>query len=77
MTNIAINYGLCVLKSLTIKGRFMYEREHVHDLIKLAATGALKLGSTDVSDFKLEDWKKALDVAEETHDWGKIVSICP
>jgi D-arabinose 1-dehydrogenase-like Zn-dependent alcohol dehydrogenase len=76
-TNIPINYGVCVLKSLTIKGRFMYEREHVRDLIKLAATGALKLGSTEVSDFKLDDWKEALDVAEETHGWGKIVSICP
>jgi len=55
----------------------MYEREHVRDLIKLAATGALKLGSTNVSDFKLENWKKVLDIAEETHGWGKGVSICP
>jgi D-arabinose 1-dehydrogenase-like Zn-dependent alcohol dehydrogenase len=76
-TNIPINYGLCVLKSLTIKGRFMYEREHVRDLIKLAATGALKLGSNEVSEFKLEDCKEALDVAEDTHGWGKVVSFTP
>jgi D-arabinose 1-dehydrogenase-like Zn-dependent alcohol dehydrogenase len=76
-TNIPINYGICVLKSLTIKGRFMYEREHVQDLIKLAATGALKLGSSEISEFKLEDWKEALDVAEDTHGWGKVVSFSP
>jgi D-arabinose 1-dehydrogenase-like Zn-dependent alcohol dehydrogenase len=77
MTNIPINYGLCVLKSLTIKGRFMYERKHVRDLIKLAATGALKLGSIEVSEYRLEDWKEAMDVAADTHGWGKLVSITP
>jgi threonine dehydrogenase-like Zn-dependent dehydrogenase len=76
-TNIPLNNGLCVAKSLTIKGRFMYEREHVRDLIKLAATGALKLGSIDISEFKLEDWKEAVDVAEDTHGWGKVVCLCP
>jgi D-arabinose 1-dehydrogenase-like Zn-dependent alcohol dehydrogenase len=76
-TNIPINYGICVLKSLTIKGRFMYEREHVRDLIKLAATGALKLGEIDVTEFKLEDWKEAVDVAEDTHGWGTVVSFSP
>jgi D-arabinose 1-dehydrogenase-like Zn-dependent alcohol dehydrogenase len=74
-TDIPINYGFCVLKSLTIKGRFMYEREHVRALINLATTGALKLGSSEVTEFKLEDWKQALDVAEDTHGWGKVVCL--
>lgn len=75
--DIPISYSLCVLKSLTLKGRFMYEREHVQSLIKLAATGALELDRIEVAEFKLEDWKEALDVAWDTHGWGKLVTIAP
>jgi threonine dehydrogenase-like Zn-dependent dehydrogenase len=74
---IPINYTLCVIKSLTLKGRFMYDREAVRSFIKLAATGALKLGRIEVAEFKLEDWKEALDVAADTHAWGKLVTIVP
>lgn len=75
--DIPINYTLCVVKSLTLKGRFMYDRESVRSCIKLAATGSLKLGRIEVAEFKLEDWKEALDVAWDTHAWGKLVNLVP
>lgn len=76
--NIPINYGLCVIKSLTLKGRFMYGPSTMRDLIKLAATGALKPGRIDVSaKFELDEWKDAFDAAGESHRWGTLVNLMP
>lgn len=43
--NLAADYGQMLVKNLTIKGRYMYERKDIGGLIKLIEAGMLKLGS--------------------------------
>ncbi|KAF2477690.1 GroES-like protein [Lindgomyces ingoldianus] len=45
MADIEIPYMEVVFKNLRIQGQCMYEREHVRGLVKLAESGALKLGN--------------------------------
>ena len=79
--DIPISYQMAMSKSLTIRGQFMYERDDVRDIIKLAETGILKLGKSAgvdiVGEFPLEEWEKALDIAAKNPGAGKIVLFTP
>ena len=50
-------------KDLMLKGKWMYSRQDVKDLIKLIEIGVLKLGDRKAEKFALEDWEKAFDAA--------------
>ena len=75
--DIAVPYVLAVLKNLTIRGQYMYEREDVQGLIKLVESGVLKLGKKlghkVAHSFKLEEWEEAFRVASETKDPANLV----
>ena len=75
--DIAVPYVLAVLKNLTIRGQYMYEREDVQGLIKLVESGVLKigkkLGHKVAHSFKLEEWEEAFRVASETKDPANLV----
>ena len=62
---------------MTIKGKWMYERSDVNDLIKMAETGKLKLGNKKavkcIAEYPLEDWEKALERAETDVAEGFVV----
>lgn len=79
--DIPINHLMLVAKNLTIRGQFMYERQDVRGIIKLAETGVLKLGKSSgnhvMRQSQLEDWKKALDAAEKCSGAGKSVIFTP
>lgn len=75
MKDIAIPYAMAVMQNLTIRGQYMYEREDVWGLIKLAESGLLKLGIAVghevVGEFGLEDHEKAFDVAQQNPEAGE------
>lgn len=79
--DIAIPYAMAMLNNLTIRGQYMYEREDVRGLIKLAEAGLLKLGKSAghevVGNFPLEEWEKAMEVARQNLETGKIVVFTP
>ena len=79
--DIPISNLMLVAKNLTIRGQFMYEREDVRGLIKLAESGLLKLGKSAGGDvvarFPLQEWETALDVAEKNSGAGKLVLFAP
>jgi threonine dehydrogenase-like Zn-dependent dehydrogenase len=50
---------------LMLKGKWMYFRQDVKDLIKMIEIGVLKLGGQKVDKFSLEDWKKGFNAAGE------------
>ena len=52
-----------VTKDLQIKGKWMYSREDVKDLIRLIEMDILKLGGQKVERFSLDDWEKGFDSA--------------
>ena len=67
--NVEIPYLLVMTNSLHIMGRFMYDREHVQQLIKLVEAGLMKLGPGEASGvnarrYKLADVETVLSVAE-------------
>ena len=52
-------------RDLMLKGKWMYSRQDVKDLIKMIEIGVLKLGGQKVDKFSLEDWKKGFNAAAE------------
>ncbi|KAH8882894.1 GroES-like protein [Thozetella sp. PMI_491] len=63
--DISVPYALATWNRLKIKGSYMYEREDITLLIKMAETGVLRLGKQGgnevVGEFKLQDFEKAFD----------------
>ena len=79
--DIPISYLMLVAKNLTIRGQFMYEREDVRGVIKLAEAGILKLGKSGGSQllgqYQFEHWEEAIDLAERNPGAGKLVVFTP
>lgn len=77
---LPVPHGLILFKDLTIRGSWMYEREHVRTLIKMAETGVLKFGGKAgqeiIASFPLERMEEALDRAGEV-DFSTLVVIGP
>ncbi|KAI1161708.1 alcohol dehydrogenase [Nemania serpens] len=66
---LPISYANVVLKSLTIKGSYMYWREDVEGLIRLAEAGLLKLGKKAGHEvhgtYSLDEYRTAIDEAAQ------------
>ncbi|KAH8654955.1 chaperonin 10-like protein [Tricladium varicosporioides] len=79
--DIAIPYMMAVLKNITIRGQYMYEKEHVRGIIKLAESGVLKYGKAAghevLGRFGLDDWEKAFEIAKNDTGYGKISLVEP
>ena len=79
--NISIPYGLVMYKSIAIKGRFMYERDHIQRVVRLAEQGKLKLGAAVGKQFLgpygLDQINEAMDVAEKNPGYSKAVVLTP
>lgn len=75
--DVAIPYMFVMLRNLTIRGQYMYEREDARGLVKLAESGALRLGKQVgheiVNIFKFEEFEKALEASENSTGVGKLV----
>lgn len=80
-TNLPFPWPQLLYRNLTVKGGFMYQREDVQKMIKLAETGQLKVGKENgfeiVSSFSYEDWDKCGDAAVEHTAFGKMVVLKP
>ncbi|KAH9892326.1 NAD(P)-binding protein [Xylariomycetidae sp. FL2044] len=78
---IAIPYFMVMLKSIEIKGRWMYTREELRQLVKMAETGVLKLGRAagheTKGSYQLEDYEAALAEAAKQKAWGKQCVFTP
>lgn len=62
---IMIPIKAVVSRDLQLRGKWMYERNDVRDLIRMVEMGLLKLGGQKVDKFKLEEWEKGFDKAAE------------
>ncbi|EED16364.1 conserved hypothetical protein [Talaromyces stipitatus ATCC 10500] len=62
--DVAIPLGYVMHGNMTIKGKWMYEREDVLKLIKMVESGRLRLdgGSSSVKRYGLEQWEEAFEV---------------
>ncbi|KAK7755989.1 hypothetical protein SLS62_001931 [Diatrype stigma] len=79
--DISIPYQLVMMNNIEIKGRWMYTRDEVREVVKLVETGLLKLGKsaghTVHGKFKLDEWQAALDTAANHDTWGSVVTFTP
>ncbi len=79
--DVAIPYAYAVWNSITLAGQYMYEREDVRRLIRMAEAGVLKLGKaggwTIVGEYKLEDISKGFEVAAQHKAAGDLVLVTP
>jgi len=79
--DMRIESAVLLLKNITIKGQYMYGRDDIRYLVRMAETGMVKLGSDAghivAGEFKLEDWEEALKTAKENDEHGRIVTFTP
>jgi threonine dehydrogenase-like Zn-dependent dehydrogenase len=62
---LTIPIKVMLQRDLMLKGKWMYSRQDVKDLIKMIEIGVLKLGGQKVEKFSLEDWEKGFNTAAE------------
>jgi threonine dehydrogenase-like Zn-dependent dehydrogenase len=78
---IRVPYLDIMFKSIRIQGRFMYSRQHVLQLIQMAESGLLKLGSElgikNTQEFGLESVGDALEAAGKLSGFGSHVVLKP
>ena len=78
---IPIPYGLVMFKCLRLQGRFMCDRDHVNQLIKMVEAGNLKLGTDSgmksLGPYGLDRIDEALKEAAAKANWGSHVILTP
>lgn len=81
MEDIPIPHAIVMHKNLCLRGKWMFERSDIVDLLKLVNIGIIKLGKVGgtriVDQFPLERWKEAFDAAAENTGFGETVLINP
>jgi threonine dehydrogenase-like Zn-dependent dehydrogenase len=79
--DVPVPYSHAVWNNLTIRGQYMYEREDVSSLIKLAETGVLPLGEKAGhvvnGRFGLEEFGRAIELAAANPGAGNMVVFTP
>jgi D-arabinose 1-dehydrogenase-like Zn-dependent alcohol dehydrogenase len=79
--DVPVPYEHAVFYNLTIRGQYMYEREDMRLLIKLAESGVLPLGEKGgvqvQGRFGLEEFEKAIEVAVAHPEAGNVVVFTP
>ncbi|KAF2122591.1 hypothetical protein BDV96DRAFT_561033 [Lophiotrema nucula] len=79
--DVSVNYFTTVLNNITVKGKFMYEREHIERYFKLLEQGHLKTGTevgmNDRGNVGLEDWAEGFNETQKWKSWGDDMVIAP
>lgn len=77
--DIPIPLALVMHRNMTIKGRWMYEREDVLRLIRMVESGRLSLASSrgSVKKFGLEQWEEAMEVAAKEAGPSRLIVLIP
>ena len=79
--DVLIPHSATIHRNLTLKGKWMFEREDYKGMIKVVEIGVLKLGERAglriVGKFMLEEWDKAFTAAEKNAGIGESTLITP
>jgi len=75
--DVAIPHSRVMHWGLVLKGKWMYSREDVGNLIKMVEAGVLELEKGKVAGkFGLDEWEAAFDKAKEFSGSGRNAVIC-
>ncbi len=72
-SDISINYGMVMIKMLTIAGHFMYTRQHVQDFVKLVGSGLFDLNPIKIHEFAFDKVKEGL---EKGKTFERLPDLC-
>ncbi|KAF2865264.1 isopropanol dehydrogenase [Massariosphaeria phaeospora] len=79
--DVSFNYLDAMVRNLTVKGKFMYEREHVDKCIEMIDNGNLVLGEsvglTVSGVYGLDEVVDAVESKEGNEWWGSDVLVAP
>lgn len=79
--NVEFPYLEIMFSSIRIQGRFMYDRQHVKQLIQMVESGLLPLGKkagvSHTEEFGLEHADDALEAASKLSGWKSNVVLKP
>ncbi|KAI0206168.1 GroES-like protein [Astrocystis sublimbata] len=79
--NLTIPYFILILKSLVLKGKWMYTPEEIRRLVKMVEVGTVKIGKAAGHElkgkFQLEDYEAAFEAAAKNAAWGQSVVFTP
>ncbi|ORY09997.1 chaperonin 10-like protein [Clohesyomyces aquaticus] len=81
ISKIELPYILLMLKSITVRGQFMYGRPQVMQFIRMLQNGNLVFGESVglnvAGTFSMEKIEEGLDLAESGAGWGDEVLLAP
>ena len=79
--DVAIPHPFVAFYDITIKGKWMYTRDDIVNMIKMVDKGIIKIGEsagTKVAGrFGLEEWAEAFDSASKNAGMGEVVVFVP
>ena len=79
--DVPIPHSVVTHSNLTLKGKWMFEREDFQSMIKMVENGVMKLGENAglrvVGKFGLEDWDKTSTAAEKNAGVGETALLTP
>ncbi|RKO85018.1 hypothetical protein BDK51DRAFT_36180 [Blyttiomyces helicus] len=75
--NISLPYQPIMFKNITIKGRFMYCKEWVDELVAIVEAGSVSLERQQVRCFSLDDHAEAVEAAKNDAASGRGVVLTP
>lgn len=75
--DVALPLGYVMHANMTIKGKWMYERDDILKLIKLVESGRLRVDYGSVKKYALEQWEEAFEVAASEAGPGRVVALVP
>ena len=79
--DVPIPHSVVMHRNLTLKGKWMFEREDIRRMIKMVENGVMKLGESAgvkiVGTFGLDEWDKAFTAAEKNAGMGETTLITP
>ena len=79
--DVAIPHSFVVVCDITIKGKWMYNRDDILSMIRLLESGILKIGESAgtkvAGKFGLEEWEEAFNTASEKTGVGEVVVFVP
>ena len=79
--DVPIPHAVVMHWNLTLKGKWMFEREDIKSMIKMVENGVMKLGGSAglriVGKFGLDEWDKAFTAAKKNAGLGETVVITP
>ena len=64
-------------QNITIRGKWMYERDAPRQLLKMVDAGLLKLDRCTTKSFDLEQWEEAFEHAKVNMRWGQLTALVP